>query len=233
MKHSLVLILVTVIFSMPTFGGPLKTNKQKISYLAAYQFALNMKRQGLDLDAKAATQAINDFNQGRKIALTPAQMKQANQVATKKMQARRTKLKKIFEKLTQENLKRSQAFLKLNKKKKGIVSTKSGLQYKVIKIGKGRKPKATEKVTVNYRGTLLSGKEFDSSYKAGKPATIPLSGVIPGWREAVMLMRKGGKIKVFIPPKLGYGPRGSRTIGPNELLIFDIELIDIKKPQKS
>ena len=233
MKQSLVLIIVTVIFSIPTFGAPLKTNKQKISYLAAYQFALNMKRRGLDLDPRAVTQAINDLNQGRKIALTQAQIKQANKAATKKMQAKRAELVKKFEKLTQENLKRSQAFLKLNKKKKGIVSTKSGLQYKVIKIGNGRKPKATEMVTVNYRGTLLNGKEFDSSYKAGKPATIPLTGVIPGWREAVMLMRKGSKIKVFIPPKLAYGPRGSRTIGPNEVLIFDIELINIKKPKKS
>ena len=233
MKQSLVLIIVTVIFSIPTFGAPLKTNKQKISYLAAYQFALNMKRRGLDLDPRAVTQAINDLNQGRKIALTQAQIKQANKAATKKMQAKRAELVKKFEKLTQENLKRSQAFLKLNKKKKGIVSTKSGLQYKVIKAGKGRKPKATEMVTVNYRGTLLNGREFDSSYKAGKPTTIPLTGAIPGWREAIMLMRKGSKIKVFIPPKLGFGPRGSRNIGPNEILIFDIELINIKKPQKS
>ena len=142
------------------------------------------------------------------------------------MLARRAQLQKKFEKIARANLQKAQAFLALNKKKKGIITTKSGLQYQVIRVGKGAKPKASDTVVVNYRGTLLNGQEFD---KSSRPVPIQLAGVIPGWREVVMLMRKGGKVKVFIPPNLGYGPRGSRSIGPNSLLIFDIELIDFKK----
>jgi FKBP-type peptidyl-prolyl cis-trans isomerase FkpA len=122
------------------------------------------------------------------------------------------------------------AFLKENASKEGVKTTASGLQYKHLTEGKGKSPKATDTVKVHYRGTLLDGKEFDSSYKRGEPIEFPLNRVIPGWTEGVQLMKEGGKIQLFIPSKLAYGESGTPggPIGPNEALIFDIELIQVK-----
>lgn len=129
----------------------------------------------------------------------------------------------------EKNKKEGDAFLAENKDKKGIVSLPSGLQYKVIKEGEGDTPKATDKVTVHYRGTLIDGTEFDSSYGRGEPATFPVNGVIPGWTEALQLMNAGSKWQLFIPSKLAYGERGAGgKIGPNSTLIFDVELISIQ-----
>ena len=128
-----------------------------------------------------------------------------------------------------KNKKEGAAFLAKNKKNKGVVTLPSGLQYQVLRKGKGKKPKATDTVVTHYRGTLLDGSEFDSSYARGQPATFPVQGVIPGWIEALQLMRVGAKWKLFIPSGLAYGERGSgRSIGANATLIFEIELLNIK-----
>ena len=122
-----------------------------------------------------------------------------------------------------------QRFLKENATKPGITTTASGLQYKVLKEGTGRSPKATDVVVVNYRGTLINGKEFDSSYKSGKPIEFPLNRVIPGWTEGVQLMKEGAKYEFYIPPNLAYGSRGAGgVIGPDESLIFEVELLKVK-----
>ena len=122
-----------------------------------------------------------------------------------------------------------EAFLEKNKKKEGVVTLPSGLQYKVITEGKGKQPKSTDTVVAHYRGTLINGTEFDSSYKRNEPATFPVEGVIKGWQEALPLMKEGAKWQVYIPAELGYGPRGAgAAIGPNEVLIFDIELLSVK-----
>lgn len=124
-------------------------------------------------------------------------------------------------------------FLAENKTKPGVLTTASGLQYIVVQEGKGPKPKATDNVTVHYQGTLLDGKEFDSSYKRGEPVTFPLNGVIPGWTEGVQLMSVGSKYKFFIPSKLGYGERGAGgAIPPNATLVFEVELLKIAPPSK-
>ena len=129
-----------------------------------------------------------------------------------------------------ENEQKGKSFLASNGKKKGIVTTPSGLQYAVLKRGKGASPSATDTVTVHYRGALLNGDEFDSSYKRGTPATFPLNRVIAGWTEGLQLMKEGSKYRLFIPAKLGYGARGAgRAIGPNETLVFDVELIKVEK----
>ncbi|MEN8259595.1 MAG: FKBP-type peptidyl-prolyl cis-trans isomerase [Pseudomonadota bacterium] len=129
-----------------------------------------------------------------------------------------------------ENEQKGKAFLTANGKKKGIVTTPSGLQYKMLKQGKGVSPSATDTVTVHYRGTLLNGEEFDSSYKRGTPATFPLNRVIAGWTEGLQHMKEGAKYRLFIPSKLAYGARGAgRAIGPNETLIFDVELIKVER----
>ena len=130
--------------------------------------------------------------------------------------------------IADKNYKAGQDFLAENKKKDGVKTTKSGLQYKVVKSGEGKTPKASDKVVAHYEGRLISGKVFDSSIKRGSPATFPVNGVIKGWQEALQLMKEGDKWQVFIPSELAYGEKGvGRNIGPNEALIFDIELIKV------
>ena len=128
-----------------------------------------------------------------------------------------------------KNLEAGQAYLEANKKKEGVVTLPSGLQYKIITEGKGKQPKSTDTVVAHYRGTLINGTEFDSSYKRNEPATFPVAGVIKGWQEALPLMKEGAKWQVYIPAELAYGPRGAGdVIGPNEVLVFDIELLSVK-----
>jgi FKBP-type peptidyl-prolyl cis-trans isomerase len=125
----------------------------------------------------------------------------------------------------------AEKFLAANKTKEGVKTTESGLQYKVLKEGSGAQPKSSDTVTVNYRGTLPDGTEFDSSYKRGQPASFPVSGVIKGWTEALQLMKVGSKLQLFIPASLAYGEQGRPGIPPNSLLIFEVELMDVKSPQ--
>ncbi|MFZ4683682.1 MAG: FKBP-type peptidyl-prolyl cis-trans isomerase [Terrimicrobiaceae bacterium] len=131
--------------------------------------------------------------------------------------------------MAQTALEKGEAFLKQNATKEGVETTASGLQYKVLTEGTGKIPKATDTVTVNYRGTLIDGTEFDSSYKRGEPISFPLNGVIPGWTEGVQLMKEGAKYQFTIPSKLAYGSRGAGgVIGPDETLIFEVELLKVK-----
>lgn len=125
-------------------------------------------------------------------------------------------------------LARGEKFLQENAAKEGVVTTASGLQYKIVREGEGRRPSASDTVVVHYRGTLIDGTEFDSSYKRGEPIEFPLNRVIAGWTEGVQLMQEGAEFRFFIPSKLAYGPRGAgRVIGPNEALIFDVELLEV------
>ena len=131
----------------------------------------------------------------------------------------------------QKNAAEAEKFLGENKTKEGVKTAGSGLQYKVLKEGAGAQPKSSDSVTVNYRGTLLDGTEFDSSYKRGEPATFPVGGVIKGWTEALQLMKVGSKFQLFIPANLAYGEQGRPGIPPNSVLIFEVELMDVKSPQ--
>jgi FKBP-type peptidyl-prolyl cis-trans isomerase FklB len=200
-----------------------KTDTQKYSYAIGYQIGKNLKNQGLtDVDVKALSQAITDVLKDHKLKLSMNEMQAAFKGMQQKMAAERTakgeKAKKAGEK-----------FLAANKKKPGVVTLKNGIQYKVITKGNGKKPTINDTVVANYRGTLINGEEFDSSYKRGKPATFPLNGVIKGWQEVLPLMSEGSKWKVFIPSDLAYGERGAgANIGPNETLIFEIELLKVK-----
>src|SRR5205085_5417932 len=133
--------------------------------------------------------------------------------------------------LAQKNAGEAQKFMSDNKPKEGVKTTASGLQYKVLKDGNGAQPKSSDTVTVNYRGTLTDGTEFDSSYKRGQPATFPVSGVIKGWTEALQMMKAGSKYQLFIPASLAYGEQGRPGIPPNSTLIFEVELLDVKAPQ--
>jgi len=137
-------------------------------------------------------------------------------------------LDKMVRDYSDENKAAAEKFLAANAKKPGVVTTPSGLQYKVVREGSGEQPKPTDEVTVNYRGTFMSGREFDSSYKRGEPTSFPLNRVIPGWTEGVGLMKPGAKYVLYVPPDLGYGFRPHAKIPPGSLLIFDVELLSAK-----
>jgi len=214
----------------------LKDDKDKISYSIGLNIGRSMKQQGLDINPDALAAAMKDVFAGAKPQLTDEEMKQVMQEFEQKMIAKQMALR---EKAQAEaaaagpkNKADGEKFLADNKKKEGIKTTASGLQYKVITAGTGKTPKATDTVKTHYRGTLINGTEFDSSYKRGEPAEFPVNGVIKGWTEALQLMKEGAKWQLFIPSELAYGERGAgKDIGPNSTLIFDIELISVKAGQ--
>ena len=203
----------------------IKTDEQKYSYAIGYQFAQNLKGQNVNIDAAALSQAVKDVLAGKEGRITEQQMQMSMQ---KMYEARREKMTAEADK----NKKEGSEFLEKNKVAEGIKTTDSGLQYMVIKEGEGKKPKESDTVSVHYKGTLINGEEFDSSYKRNKPAEFPVKAVIPGWTEALQLMTTGSKWKLFIPSGLAYGERGRPNIPPNSVLIFEVELLDIVKKDK-
>src|SRR5216117_1515493 len=220
-----ILIFAAFLLTLPLFAQekspPLKDQKDKISYSIGLNIGSNLARQNVEINADALTAGVKDAIAG-KPQLTQDQVKEVMTTFEKDMQA---KQKAAGEKNAAEGTK----FLEENKKKEGVKATASGLQYKVIKEGTGAQPKATDTVTVNYRGTLINGTEFDSSYKRGEPASFPLNGVIKGWTEGLQLMKVGSKYQFFVPPNLAYGDRAlGPDIAPNSTLIFDVELLGVK-----
>jgi FKBP-type peptidyl-prolyl cis-trans isomerase FklB len=194
----------------------LKNQKEKVSYIIGMDIGGNLKRQSVDIDPNTLARGIQDALSGAKPLLSKEEIQEA-MVAFQKEMAEKQK-------------QRGDAFLSENKKKEGVKTLPSGLQYKVVKAGTGKKPKLNDTVTVNYRGTLIDGTEFDSSYRRGQPATFPVSGVIPGWTEALPLMQEGAKWQLFVPSNLAYGERGAGgLIGPNATLIFEVELISVQE----
>ena len=208
----------------------LKDDKSKESYSVGYQFGQNLKKMKADLDAEVLSEGIEDALSGKESRLTEEEMGSSlSNLRQRSMTAMQEELKAQAEK----NLVEGEKFLTENKTKEGVKTTESGLQYKVIAEGEGPSPKAGDTVTVHYRGTLVDGTEFDSSYQRGEPATFPLKGVIPGWTEALQLMKKGSKWVLFIPSDLAYGERGAgNRIPPNSTLIFEVELISFQESPK-
>jgi FKBP-type peptidyl-prolyl cis-trans isomerase FklB len=224
----LILVLAALSCASPLFAQEkspqLKDQKDKFSYSIGLNIGSNLGKQNIPVNPDAIAAGIKDSIAG-KPQLTPDQVKEVMAAFEKDMEQ---KQKAASEKNASEGAK----FLEENKKKEGVKTTASGLQYKVIKEGTGAKPKETDTVTVNYRGTLISGTEFDSSYKRGEPATFPVNGVIKGWTEALQLMKAGSKYQLFIPSNLAYGERAvGPDISPNSTLIFDVELMTVKPPE--
>ena len=208
----------------------LKTQKDKLSYAIGMNMGQGMKKDSLDIDPNTLAQGLKDAMSGGKLLMSDEEAKNVmtafRSEMMKKQQAR-------AEEAGSANKQAGQQFLAANKTKEGVVTLPSGLQYKIEKEGTGPKPTATDTVAVNYRGTLIDGTEFDSSYKRGQPATFPVGQVIKGWTEALQLMPVGSKWQLFIPSDLAYGERSpGGEIGPNSTLIFDVELLSIqdKKP---
>ncbi|KFI22946.1 FKBP-type peptidyl-prolyl cis-trans isomerase [Nitrosococcus oceani] len=214
-------------FTLALLGGTttaeeLETDAQKLSYLIGYQFGQNMQQQRIELDKQAFMLALEDALQQAPSRLSPEQAKAAMNAIQQQEQQKRAES-------GEKNKATGKDFLKTNKEKEGVVELPNGLQYRILKQGEGEKPAAEDTVVVNYRGTLVDGTVFDSSYERGEPVTFKVNGVIEGWQQALQLMPVGSKWKVFIPSDLAYGERGAgRLIGPNETLIFDIELLEIK-----
>jgi len=203
--------------------------EDKASYGMGYDMGKKFKELGFDISADIFSKGLRDgIETTDSPLLTEEEIKQAMKDFQQEI---RKKKKEEMDKKGIENKEKSDKFLEENAKKDGVVTIESGLQYKIITEGSGEKPKATDRVKVNYRGTTIDGTEFDSSYKRNKPATFSVNRVVKGWTEALQLMKVGAKWQLFIPPELGYGNRGAgRKIGPNETLIFDIELISIEAP---
>jgi FKBP-type peptidyl-prolyl cis-trans isomerase FklB len=205
----------------------LKTDNEKVSYSIGLDIGANFKRQSVELDSKALAAGIADGLSGAKPALSEDEIRKVLADFQTQMRDRAVA---ASQKAADENKKKGEAFLAGNKKQKGVVVLPSGLQYKVVKEGKGAKPKATDTVSVHYRGTLVDGTEFDSSIKRGEPAEFPVNQVIKGWTEALQLMPVGSKWELAIPSDLAYGAQGAGAeIGPNSTLVFEVELLEIKK----
>ncbi|HET6566120.1 MAG TPA: FKBP-type peptidyl-prolyl cis-trans isomerase [Xanthomonadales bacterium] len=203
----------------------LNTEAQKLGYIIGMDIGASLKQQGSDIDLNALFDAIRTTYEGKEPAMTP---EQAATVREEFIAKRRSEAEAEMSAAAATNAAEGDKFLLENRTKEGVQVTESGLQYKVIDQGTGPRPKATDKVRVHYRGTLLNGEEFDSSYARGEPISFELNKVIPGWTEGVQLMPVGSKYMFYIPSALAYGPAGGGPIGPNATLIFQVELLGIE-----
>ena len=241
-RKGMMLLGMLLLAAQASAGEPpiLKTQKEKVSYAAGVDMARSLQRQGVEVDRELFLKGVkdglsggtlllsdDDINKMLKAFKTEQKMKLAERKYQQSEQLR--KQRQAAGLVGEENRKAGEAFLAANKAKDGVVNLPSGLQYRILKAGDGKKPTDADTVECRYRGTLIDGTEFDRSDPAGQPATFKVSGVIPGWREALKLMPAGSKWQLFIPPQLAYGVRGAgRAIGPNATLIFDLELLAVK-----
>jgi FKBP-type peptidyl-prolyl cis-trans isomerase FklB len=200
------------------------TRQDSIGYAIGVDIASNLKKQGIELSIEALAQAMRDANAGTPLMDAP----QSQAVLMKMQQDMRAKTDAERKAKSSVNLQKAEAFLAENKTKPGVITLPNGLQYLVLKEGTGVQPTSASSVTTHYHGTLMDGTVFDSSVQRGQPATFQVGGVISAWQQMLVLMKEGGKVRLFCPPGLAYGEQGSGPkIGPNELLIFEIELIKV------
>jgi FKBP-type peptidyl-prolyl cis-trans isomerase FklB len=226
LRYSLALIPLLLTPMVAAAANDLESLEQKASYSFGVDFAKRLQQQGIELDIPALNRGINDAAEGKKLALEEGEMNQFKAEYTEKLRA---KLVQEQQQLAAKNLETGKQFLAENAKKEGVVTTTSGLQYKVITSGDGKTPKPDDTVTTHYRGTLIDGREFDSSYSRNQPASFPVKGVIKGWTEALQLMKVGDKWELYIPSELAYGEaQRSELIQPNSTLVFELELLSIK-----
>jgi FKBP-type peptidyl-prolyl cis-trans isomerase FklB len=205
----------------------LSSNKEKISYIIGRDMAANFQKQGLDVDPDIFLQGFKEALSGTASQLKPEEVQAAMTALQQEMQSRQASNQG---RLAEANKQEGEAFLAENKKREGVVTLPSGLQYMVLKEGTGTSPGPSDRVTTHYHGTLIDGTVFDSSYERGQPATFPVNGVISGWTEALQRMQEGAKWRLFLPSHLAYGAQGAgEDIGPNSTLIFDVELISVNK----
>jgi|TARA_B110000285_G_scaffold201778_1_gene236661 FKBP-type peptidyl-prolyl cis-trans isomerase FklB len=218
-------IILPVLLALASLvnASELKTDKDKLSYIFGVQVGQGLRAEGVELEMDAFTAGIKDMLAGNNSQIDSAQ---AQILISDYQEEKQQEMAKVSAKKQNE----SSTFLANNAKKDGVFVTASGLQYKIVEKGKGKSPTSENKVIAHYTGKLLDGTVFDSSHDRGEPATFPVSGVIKGWQEALPMMKEGGKWQIVVPANLAYGDRGvGNLIGPNETLIFDIELVSISK----
>jgi len=203
----------------------LDTEEAKVGYMIGMDIGQSLIHEGTRVDLEALIEALRATYAGGATKMTA---EEARKVRENFIAARRAKAQADAEALVEKNGKAGEAFLASNQSKPGVVVTDSGLQYKVVEMGSGPRPSATDTVKVHYRGTFLDGQQFDSSYDRGAPAEFPLNGVIAGWTEGVQLMPVGSKFEFYIKPELAYGRNGNQGIPPNSPLVFEVELLEIK-----
>ena len=209
-----------------TSSTKLDKDEDKVSYAIGQQIGSSIKSQGIKVNTAVLAASIDDVLKGTPSRLKPEEMQAAMVKMREGMMAKQ-------EAEGKENLAKGEKFLEENKKKPNVKVTASGLQYEVVSTGKGRSPKDTDVVKVHYKGTLIDGTQFDSSYDRNEPAEFPVGGVIKGWTEALQMMKAGDKWKLTIPSELAYGPQGRPGIPPNSVLAFDVELLEIKSGSKA
>jgi len=218
-------LMAAILFAGNALAAELETESQKLGYIIGMDIGSSLKQQGTDLDLDALFMAIKATYNGEPLAMTP---EEAAAIRETFVAQRRAEAEADRASMASVNAAEGDKFLLENRVKEGIQMTDSGLQYQVLEMGDGVRPAATDKVTVHYRGTLLNGEEFDSSYARGEPISFALDQVIPGWTEGVQLMPVGSKFMFYIPSNLAYGPAGGGPIGPNATLIFQVELLGIE-----
>lgn len=228
-KHALLAAVIpTALISFNALAAEKapSTEQDKFSYSLGVKTAENFLNQDIKINLQQFYSGLSDVFSNKKPQLTEKEMEDA---ITKFQKQQMAKINAREKELAVENLAKSKAFFAENKNKPNVTTLPSGLQYTVLTPGKGNSPKLGDSVTVNYRGTLLNGTEFDSSYKRNESTTFPLENLIPGWQEALLLMKPGAKWKVYVPPQLAYGDKGAgQAIEPNSALIFEIELVSVK-----
>lgn len=228
MKYILAVILGIGLWFTTGFAGERaepKDMKDKESYSLGYQFGHNMKAQGVEINLDVYTSGIRDALHGSKPSLSQEEIQKTLSELQKRVMAA---YQKGLREKADKNLVDGKAFLEENKKKEGVKTLPSGLQYLILAEGSGKMPKANDTVTVNYKGALLDGTEFDNSHKRGGPSDFRIDKIIRGWTEALQLMNEGAKWRLFIPPDLGYGELGAGPVPPNSVLIFEVELVSVK-----
>lgn len=231
MRTSMVYPFVLVIAAAALFTSScekkikLDTDAQKASYAIGQQIGQNLKGQNIDFDADVLAASIKEVRDGKTPMLTPEQMQQALMKLQEGLNAKQAEA-------AEKNAAEGKAFLEKNKGEPNVKTTASGLQYIILEEGKGKTPTINDTVKAHYKGTLINGTQFDSSYDRGQPSEFPVGGVIKGWTEALTMLKTGSKVKLFIPPDLGYGASARPGIPANSVLVFEVELIDIVAPPK-
>lgn len=232
MKHLFMFVLSAALLLDVCLAGDnldFKDEKVRFSYSLGYRIGGDIKRRDIEVNPELLLKGVQDAVAGNKPLMSKGEMRSTLATLNKAVAAAQEQKMKAR---AEQNLAAGKAFLAQNAKEEGVKTLASGLQYRVIKEGSGKTPESKDSVTVHYRGTLIDGTEFDSSYRRGKPATFRVEGVIPGWTEALQLMKEGARWQLFIPPELGYGDKRTRKIQPNSTLIFEVELISVKSSEQ-
>lgn len=224
MRFVCALIVLIALMAGPVMAQDLTSDKGKLSYAVGWDIGEDIQRRGAEFDVEAIIAAIRDSGAGKDPQVPPEEMVA---LLTDLQQRVRQEQAEAFQKLAEDNQRKSEEFLANNLSKNGIVSLPSGIQYRVIEEGDGSRPGMESTVKVHYRGSKINGLEFDSSFARGVPEQFMVNSVLRGWQEVLPLMKTGSTWQIFVPPELAFGARGNPPVGPNEALIFDLKLVEI------